>query len=109
MVWILINIFFFLFLLCLQVSSQETQYIPGNDDLIASRQSLKLHLQSIHFQSPIPMSQLNSIYADPRPTGALVLRCTAQIGNLYQEFREINLGVPQRDPVPARGEWNFVR
>ena len=36
--------------------------------------------------------------------GQLVLRCTAQIGNLYQEYTEKELGVPQKDPVPARGK-----
>ncbi|XP_053946100.1 uncharacterized protein LOC128855319 [Anastrepha ludens] len=34
--------------------------------------------------------------------GGLVLRCTAQIGDLYQEYKEIELGTPQKDPVPAR-------
>lgn len=74
--------------------------------MYASRLSLKLQLQAIHFQTGIAMNQLsNSIYADNRVSnGALVLRCTAQIGNLYQEYREIELGAPQRDPVPARGE-----
>ncbi|KAL5283996.1 hypothetical protein ACFFRR_006330 [Megaselia abdita] len=87
------------------VNTQETQYIPTKDNLFASRLSLKLQLQAIHFQTGVAMSHLsNSIYAsDSRASGgALVLRCTAQIGNLYQEYREIELGVPQRDPVPAR-------
>lgn len=36
--------------------------------------------------------------------GGLMLRCTAQIGDLYQEYTEIELGTPQKDPVPARGK-----
>jgi len=40
----------------------------------------------------------------PSP-GGLVLRCTAQIGDLYQEYKEIELGTPQKDPVPARGKF----
>lgn len=36
--------------------------------------------------------------------GGLMLRCTAQIGDLYQEYKEIELGTPQKDPVPARGK-----
>lgn len=89
-----------------QVNTQETQYISTKDNLFASRISLKLHLQAIHFQTGVPVNQLsNSIYADNRVhSGGLVLRCTAQIGNLYQEYRETELGAPQRDPVPARGE-----
>uniref|UniRef100_A0A1A9WNP2 Uncharacterized protein n=1 Tax=Glossina brevipalpis TaxID=37001 RepID=A0A1A9WNP2_9MUSC len=34
--------------------------------------------------------------------GGLVLRCTATIGELYQEYKEIELGTPQKDPIPAR-------
>lgn len=40
--------------------------------------------------------------------GGLVLRCTAQIGDLYQEYKEIELGTPQKDPVPARGESIYL-
>lgn len=87
------------------MNTQETQYIPTKDNLFASRLSLKLQLQAIHFQTGVGLNQLsNSIYADNRVTGGLVLRCTAQIGNLYQEYRELELGVPQRDPIPARGK-----
>lgn len=96
----LINISF-----SLQVNSHEIQYIPAQDNFFASRLSLKLHLQSIHFQNSVPMNQLNSIFAENRPVGGLVLRCTAQIGNLYQEYREVELGAPQKDPVPARGMY----
>lgn len=48
--------------------------------------------------------------ANPNPNalpvakGGLMLRCTAQIGDLYQEYKEIELGTPQKDPVPARGK-----
>lgn len=42
----------------------------------------------------------------PNP-GGLVLRCTAQIGDLYQEYKEIELGTPQKDPVPARGKFTY--
>lgn len=54
--------------------------------------SLRLQLQSSHFGGPVPIVG----------TG-LVMRCTADIGNLYQEYTEVELGVPQRDPIPARG------
>lgn len=40
--------------------------------------------------------------------GGLLLRCTAQIGDVYQEYKEIELGTPQRDPVPARGKYQFL-
>jgi hypothetical protein len=39
--------------------------------------------------------------------GQLVLRCTAQIGSFYQEYAEVELGVPQKDPIPARGELHI--
>jgi hypothetical protein len=55
---------------------------------------MRLHLQSVHFGGGPVMSG----------GGQLVLRCTAQIGNLYQEYTEKELGVPQKDPIPARGE-----
>ena len=55
---------------------------------------MKLHLQSSHFGGPISSTG-----------GGLLLRCTAQIGNLYQEYAEIELGIPQRDPIPARGKF----
>ena len=41
--------------------------------------------------------------------GALVLRCTAQIGDLYQEYKEIELGTPQKDPIPARGKCGIIQ
>lgn len=73
------------------------------DNLISSSISLKLHLQSSHFIGAFNGGQLmNSI--SPGANSGLILRCTAQIGNLYQEYTEIELGIPQRDPIPARGK-----
>ncbi|KAL7730546.1 hypothetical protein ACLKA6_000543 [Drosophila palustris] len=94
------------------ISNSETQYIRTIDNLIASRISLKLQLQGVHFSSVNPAIYngghgSNSINSHvgftylPNP-GGLVLRCTAQVGELYQEYKEIELGTPQKDPVPAR-------
>ncbi|XP_037954619.1 uncharacterized protein LOC119684614 [Teleopsis dalmanni] len=103
------------------VSSSETQYIRTVENLIASRLSLKLQLQPAHFSGGsnshmintltggsggnvgvgVPYNTLNA-HGSGMPTGGLVLRCTAQIGDLYQEYKEIELGTPQKDPVPAR-------
>lgn len=57
---------------------------------------MKLHLQSIHFAGSV----LN-------PGNSLLLRCTSQIGNIYLETKEIELGTPQRDPIPARGNYHL--
>lgn len=109
------------------VSSGETEYIRAIDSLMASRISLKLQLQAIHFTggggSPSLQNgiangvgggslngnqMLNSLHNNQLGNGgnsaggSLVLRCTAQIGDLYQEYKEIELGTPQRDPIPAR-------
>lgn len=108
------------------VSSGETEYIRAVDSLMASRISLKLQLQAIHFTgggSPSLLNgnggggnqMLNSLHNNHLGSGngigggggsstggSLVLRCTAQIGDLYQEYKEIELGTPQRDPIPAR-------
>ncbi|XP_058980883.1 uncharacterized protein LOC101891409 [Musca domestica] len=104
------------------VSSEETQYIRTVDNLIASRLSLKVQLQSVHFAAASASgsnagSSSNSHMINalgPGGTtysggsnagatgGALLLRCTAQIGDLYQEYKEIELGTPQKDPIPAR-------
>ncbi|XP_017873867.1 PREDICTED: uncharacterized protein LOC108621197 [Drosophila arizonae] len=94
------------------ITNAETQFIRTIDNLIASRISLKLQLQGVHFSSVNPAIYsssygVNSVYGHggsmymPNP-GGLVLRCTAQIGDLYQEYKEIELGTPQKDPVPAR-------
>lgn len=105
-----------------QVSTEETQYIRTVDNLIASRLSLKLQLQAVHFvaashgtahanshsRSAGNVQQMQQQNANPNALpvakGGLLLRCTAQIGDLYQEYKEIELGTPQKDPVPARGK-----
>uniref|UniRef100_A0A1I8NWK0 Ig-like domain-containing protein n=1 Tax=Stomoxys calcitrans TaxID=35570 RepID=A0A1I8NWK0_STOCA len=84
------------------VNNADVQYIRTIDNLIASRISLKLQLQGVHFSSVNPSNYghvygINSVHG-----GGLVLRCTATIGELYQEYKEIELGTPQKDPVPAR-------
>ncbi|XP_034115092.1 uncharacterized protein LOC117575100 isoform X1 [Drosophila albomicans] len=99
------------------VSTEETQYIRTVDNLIASRLSLKLQLQAVHFVATATTTNSNGNIngnthgraANVHMTNALVngkgglmLRCTAQIGDLYQEYKEIELGSPQKDPVPAR-------
>lgn len=70
----------------------------------------------MHFSSVNPIYNnngyaLNSVYNHGGPRyapnpGGLLLRCTAQIGDLYQEYKEIELGTPQKDPVPARGRFH---
>ena len=80
-----------------QIYSIEPRYLAANEGLTATVVSLKLQLQSSHF---------NGRMQDQNNNG-LLLRCTAQIGNLYQENTEIELGVPQRDPIPARGKYFF--
>ncbi|KAI8130206.1 hypothetical protein FF38_05017 [Lucilia cuprina] len=85
------------------VNNVETQFIRTIDNLIASRISLKLQLQGIHFSSVNPSVYGHSVYGmNSVHGGGLVLRCTATIGELYQEYKEIELGTPQKDPVPAR-------
>ncbi|XP_067617629.1 uncharacterized protein [Eurosta solidaginis] len=115
------------------VANVETQYIRTIDNLMASRISLKLQLQGIHFSNANPLLLhngghgyggynsnsgsssnngygMNSLHSfgggggniAGSNSGSLVLRCTAQIGDLYQEYKEIELGTPQKDPVPAR-------
>ncbi|XP_053945403.1 uncharacterized protein LOC128854931 [Anastrepha ludens] len=115
-----------------RVGTSETQYIRTIDNLMASRISLKLQLQGIHFTNANPSLLhggghgygtynggsgignsygLNSVHSagggsnignGGNNVGSLILRCTAQIGDLYQEYKEIELGTPQKDPVPAR-------
>jgi hypothetical protein len=71
------------------------QYFKTIEGRTASRIGMRVQLQSIHFGGgPNVMTG----------GGQLILRCTAQIGNLYQEYTEKELGVPQKDPIPARGE-----
>ncbi|GAB0087635.1 hypothetical protein DMENIID0001_019670 [Sergentomyia squamirostris] len=76
----------------IEINHGETQYYQTTDNLITAHASLRLQLQSSHFGGPVPSVG----------TG-LVLRCTATIGQFYQRFTEVELGVPQRDPIPARG------
>ncbi|XP_055322028.1 uncharacterized protein LOC129578019 isoform X2 [Sitodiplosis mosellana] len=72
--------------------SAEQQFMVTTDNLVATRTSLKLQLQSSHFHG-----------SPPSTTGGLTLRCIAEIPNLYYlESTEVELGAPQRDPVPAR-------
>ncbi|KAI9578344.1 hypothetical protein GQX74_014215 [Glossina fuscipes] len=94
------------------INNAETQYIRTIDNLIASRISLKLQLQGIHFSSANPSIYgqhnvytahgMNSVHNHGGSGGGLLLRCTATIGELYQEYKEIELGTPQKDPIPAR-------
>ncbi|KAG4076035.1 hypothetical protein HA402_011509 [Bradysia odoriphaga] len=81
------------------LDSADLTYIQTSDNLFSSRTSLKLQLQSSHFGNPVHSPQGNG----------LILRCTARIDNLYQENAEIELGVPQRDPIPARVTSSAVR
>lgn len=82
-------------LLYVQQYSAEQQFIQTTDNLVATRTSLKLQLQSSHFHGSQPSQN----------TGGLTLKCIAEIPNLYYlESSELELGVPQRDPIPARGK-----
>lgn len=78
----------------LQQYSAEQQFIQTTDNLVATRTSLRLQLQSSHFHG-----------SQPSQAGGLTLKCIAEIPNLYYlESSELELGVPQRDPIPARGK-----
>lgn len=79
-----------------QVYSTDVQYFKTIEGRTATKIGMKLHLQSIHFGGGPVMNG----------GGQLILRCTAQIGNLYQEYTEKELGVPQKDPIPARGKFS---
>lgn len=103
----------------MQINNAETQYIRTIDNLIASRISLKLQLQGIHFSSANPSVYgqhnvytahgMNSVHNHVGSGGGgLLLRCTATIGELYQEYKEIELGTPQKDPIPARGIYIYI-
>lgn len=78
----------------LQVYTTEVQYFKTIEGRTASKIGMRLQLQSIHFGGGPGMNG----------GGQLVLRCTAQIGNLYQEYTEKEVGLPQKDPIPARGK-----
>lgn len=85
------------FFVSLQIGTIKEDIATTVDNLHSSRVSLKLHLQSIHFAGSV----LN-------PGNSLLLRCTSQIGNIYLETKEIELGTPQRDPIPARGNYHSI-
>lgn len=100
------------------MDTEKTQYIRSVD-LVASRLSLKLQLQAVHFVAGSSAHGNGNGNGNGHGNGngltnalqigggsgggGLVLRCTAQIGDFYQEYKEIELGTPQKDPVPARG------
>uniref|UniRef100_A0A182Q4E8 Uncharacterized protein n=1 Tax=Anopheles farauti TaxID=69004 RepID=A0A182Q4E8_9DIPT len=77
-------------------SHEETR--TTTDNLISSSLTLRLHLQSSHFGSGL----MPGLGGATGSGGALLLRCTATIGKLYERYTELELGVPQRDPIPAR-------
>lgn len=122
---------FFFFFLQIHTGVPETRTTP--EGLVATYVVLRLHLQDSHFTGSIGAGSRiggggsgggatsssssimgNNIDGDPQynyqnyhqqhHNNGIILRCTAQIGNLYQEYAEVELGVPQRDPIPARGE-----
>lgn len=91
-------VFFFFF----QIYHADHQYIETVDHLTISRSYFKLQLQSSNFVGPGATQQGGS--SSSSNNNGLTLRCTARMDNLYQENTEIELGVPQKDPVPARGK-----
>lgn len=76
-----------------QIYNVEPRYIQTNDNLVISSIQFKVNLQNTHFQG-VSQTMHNG----------LTIRCTADIPNLYQQSAEVELGVPQKDPVPARGK-----
>lgn len=76
-----------------QVYSADLKYHKTIEGRTSSISTMRLHLQSSHFGGGNPLN------------GQLILRCTAQIGNYYNEYTEKELSIPQKDPIPARGEW----
>lgn len=93
-----------------QVYAADLQYFRTIEGRTASKITTRLQLQSIHFGPANIFSNYGGSQV-MKDGGQLVLRCTAQIGNLYQEYTEKELGAPQKDPVPARGKqpgegWN---
>lgn len=81
-----------IFLPLLQVYSADLKYHKTIEGRTSSISTMRLHLQSSHFGGGNPSN------------GLLILRCTAQIGNYYNEYTEKELSTPQKDPIPARGE-----
>lgn len=88
--------FFFSLLFYLQQYTVQPQFIQMPDNLVASYISLRLPLLSSHFHG-IP----------PATTSGLTLKCTAHVPNLYDRTSEVELGTPQRDPIPARGKHAY--
>jgi hypothetical protein len=88
-----------LFFLLLQLYNLERNFQQTTEGLMSSRVSLRVQLQSSHFGNSLTSNNV----------GQLVLRCSARIGSIYQEFVEKELGVTQRDPIPAKGECNYCR
>lgn len=79
----------------LQVYSADLKYHKTIEGRTSSISTMRLHLQSSHFGGGNPLN------------GQLILRCTAQIGNFYNEYTEKELSIPQKDPIPARGKRRF--
>lgn len=106
-------------LTCFQIYSAEQHNEQTVDGLTVSRISLRLHLQSSHFGSgnggggadfptlADPAAASSGSYqqqsSSTHSTG-LLLRCTAQVAELYLESSEVELGGRHRDPIPARGK-----
>lgn len=78
----------------LQLYNAESKYVQTPDGLVASRISIAVPLQSAHFHG-----------TPPATTNGLTLKCIAEIPNLYLEHTDLELGVPHRDPIPARGKY----
>lgn len=85
-----------LLLFYLQQYTVQPQFIQMPDNLVASYISLRLPLLSSHFNG-----------CPPATTSGLTLKCTAHVANLYDRTSEVELGTPQRDPIPARGKHAF--
>jgi hypothetical protein len=71
-----------------QIYNVERDDVQNPDGTTVSSAAIEVHLKNEHFGH----------------SGQLLLRCTAQVGHYYQEYTELELGILQRDPVPARGE-----
>uniref|UniRef100_A0A182U3Z9 Uncharacterized protein n=1 Tax=Anopheles melas TaxID=34690 RepID=A0A182U3Z9_9DIPT len=82
----------------MRVYTSHEESRTTTDNLISSSLTLRLHLQSSHFGTGL----MPGLGGASGSGGALLLRCTATIGKLYERYTELELGVPQRDPIPAR-------
>lgn len=84
--------------LCLQIYSAVSDCNQTSDGLFAARVSLRLQLQSSHFLGATQQASATN-------NNGLTLRCTAEIGDIYQRYIEKELGTtPNGDPIPARGK-----